>query len=280
MSNPVRLLLGNGIELHYIARGHGETLVLLHGGMGDLGSWAPQLDALSRSYRVIAYSRRYSYPNRNAPDFLDHSALTEAADLAQLLQALRIESTHLVGTSYGAFAALVFAIGHPQMVRSLVLAEPPVHQWARNTPAGEALYCEFIGNVWMPAVQAFGAGLATNAMRTLFDGVGGQRLFDLLEPNQVREIMRNARSMEALVRSSNPFPDLARSMVHKLDVPTMLLRGEHAIELHRRVNDELARAMPNVQQLVIPSAGHGSPRENPSAFNALVSRFLATRRNR
>ena len=280
VSDPVRLLLGNGIELHYVARGCGEPLVLLHGGMGDLGSWAPQLDSLSRSHRVIAYSRRYSYPNRNAPGPADHSALTEAEDLARLLRALRLESAHFVGTSYGAFAALVFAIAHPRMVRSLVLAEPPLHQWARNSPAGETLYREFISTVWSPAAQAFGAGSATDAMRILFDGIGGRRLFDRLAPNLGAEIMRNACSMEALVRSSNPFPDLARSMVQNLDVPAMLLRGEHAIELHKRVNDELARALPNAQQFVIPRAGHSSPRENPVAFNALVSRFLAARRSR
>src|SRR4029079_2740556 len=63
-NEPIRLHV-NGVELHYIEDGHGETLILLHGGQGDYRSWAPQMDVFSRHYRVISYSRRYHYPNDN-----------------------------------------------------------------------------------------------------------------------------------------------------------------------------------------------------------------------
>lgn len=275
-----RLRLADGVELHYIAQGQGEPLVLLHGGMGDFRSWGPQMEAFARSYRVISYSRRYSYPNGNALNTRNHSAFVEAEDLAALLRELRLTSVHFVGTSYGAFVALTYAVESPQTVRSLVLAEPPVLQWVRGSLGGEAVYLEFITNVWMPAMQAFENGLVRHAMRLLFDGIRGRPMFDMLTPDLVTDIMRNARSMQALALSSDPFPDLPKTRVRQLDVPTLLVSSEHAIEIHQLVNAELARVLPHAEQAVIPDAGHGSPCENPVAFNEVVLRFLAGQRQR
>lgn len=278
--DPIRVTVSNGIELHYIARGQGAALVFLHGGMGDLDSWSPQLELFSQSFHVITYSRRYSFPNRNPLRSFHHCAFTEARDLVELLRTLRIESAHLVGTSYGAFVALALAIGHPQLARSLVLVEPPVHRWACASATGEVLYGDFIGDVWMPAARAFAAGLVMDAMRVLFEGMGGLGPFTALQPSHAARIIRNACSMEALVRSSDPFPDLPRAVVRMLEVPALLLRGEHTIELHKHVNDELASALPLADQFVISGAGHNSPRENPAEFNAVVSGFLALQHDR
>jgi len=58
---PVRTHV-NGVDLSYIEQGSGAPVILLHGGMGDYSSWQPQLDSFARGFRVIAYSRRYSFP--------------------------------------------------------------------------------------------------------------------------------------------------------------------------------------------------------------------------
>ena len=122
---PTKIIV-NGVELHYISAGTGEPVILLHGGQGDYRSWEPQMASLSRYYHVISYSRRYNYPNQNPQTATNHSALVEAADLAALIKALRLKRANLVGTSMGAATALTLAIEHPDMVRSLVLAEPPI----------------------------------------------------------------------------------------------------------------------------------------------------------
>src|SRR5215210_4932797 len=110
-----------GVELHYIEEGRGEPLILLHGGQGDYRSWEPQIKAFSRQYRVISYSRRYHYPNSNPLIAENHSAYVEADDLAAFVRKLKLRRVHLVGTSIGAFTALMLAVKHPEMVRSLVL---------------------------------------------------------------------------------------------------------------------------------------------------------------
>src|SRR6476660_9523421 len=100
----------NDVELHYIEQGQGEPLILLHGGQGDYRSWEPQMKVLSPQYRVISYSRRYNYPNNNPFTAKYHSAYTEADDLAAFIRRLKLGRVHLVGTSIGAFTALVLAV--------------------------------------------------------------------------------------------------------------------------------------------------------------------------
>lgn len=274
---PVEVRVG-GVQLHYVEQGQGEPLVLLHGGQGDYRSWEPQLAAFARSYRVIAYSRRFHYPNDNPLVPTYRSAYTEAGDLAAFIRALGLGRVHLVGTSIGAFTALVLALEHPEMVRSLVLAEPPVHAWARDDPRGAPLYRAFMTTIWQPAGAAFAAGDDEGAMRILVDGFGGAGRFDGLPAEGRRAAMQNARFFRAATSAPDPFPDVAPDAVRRLRLPVLIVGGEKTIPLHRFVNEALGRLLPAAERAVIPGAGHGSARENPAAFNEAVLGFLARQR--
>ena len=264
-----------GVELHYIEQGQGEPLILLHGGMFDYRSWEAQVKAFSQHYRVISYSRRYNYPNNNPLTAKNHSAYVEAGDLAAFIHKLKLGRVHLVGTSYGAFTALALAVEHPELVRSLVLAEPPVLQWLRDTPDGTVVYNEFMTTVWEPAAKAFNEEDDEGAMGILANAFSGTRVFDSLPPERVAAIMQNSRAMKALALSSDPFPTLPKDKVGQLRLPTLIITGQNTIKIHKLVNEELARVLPKATQAIIPQAGHGSPRENPQAFNEAVLKFLA-----
>lgn len=264
----------NGVDLHYVEQGRGEPLILLHGGQGDYRSWGPQIEEFSRRYRVISYSRRYNYPNDNplSPDY--RSGFTDADDLAALIRHLDLGPAHLVGTSAGALTALLLATEHPGMVRSMVLAEPPAHRWARDDPSGGQLYEEFMTLIWRPAEAAFRAGDERGAMRILVDGFGGAGRFDALPPEARTVALQNSRFFRAATSSADPFPEIPKDEVRRLRMPILIVTGENTIRIHRFVNDELARILPNAERVTIPRAGHGSARENPQAFNEAVAKFL------
>jgi len=265
----------NGVDLAYAERGRGDPLILLHGGQGDYRSWEPQVEALAGRFRVISYSRRYNYPNDNPITADYRSAFTDADDLAALIRQLDLGPVHLVGTSAGALAALVLATEKPEMVRTLVLAEPPIHSWAKNDPSGQPLYREFMNSIWEPAGAAFRAGDDQGAMQILVDGFGGTGRFDALSPASRTVAMQNARFFKAATASPDPFPDIPKDGVRRLTMPVLIVTGETTIRLHQFINDELARLIPQARRVTIPHAGHGSARENPLAFNAAVATFLA-----
>lgn len=276
---PLRLVRVNGVELHYTDTGDlgGTTVILLHGGMGDLASWSSQVAALSPPYRVVTYSRRLNHPNRNgevrSARFADGVG-DDVDDLLALQSALHAAPAHLVGTSYGALLALAVALRAPAKVASLILAEPPLHRWACATEAGERLYGAFIDGAWRPAAEAFGLGQQRRAMQLLTDGMWGQPKFESWPDERIGGVMRNAAAMHALACSHDPFPEFDRSVVAGLTMPALLVQGAHTSALHRLVMKELGDVMRGARRAEISSAGHGVPNENPSEFNAAVGSFL------
>jgi non-heme chloroperoxidase len=266
--------LPNGIQLHFVEMGRGTPVILLHGGMGDCYLWVDHMNAIALQFRVIAYSRRHNYPNRNPSASSAHDIGIDIDDLLAFQRQLQVGPAHLVGTSYGAIVALGFALKHPDLTLSLALAEPPLHQWARSTTAGERHYNTFIDTVWCPAAQAFDLGLERRALQILTDGIWGRALFDSLPSSQCEAALRNVASMRVLTHAPDPFPDWQRSAVSKLAIPILLLYGEHASELHRCVIDELAQVVPTAKKAEIAGAGHGSLYENRDGFRDALMTFL------
>ena len=60
--SEIRPIKVNQTTLHYFECGKGEPLVFVHGGLGDLHTFQPQVQTFATSFRVVAYSRRFSPP--------------------------------------------------------------------------------------------------------------------------------------------------------------------------------------------------------------------------
>ena len=142
-------------EINYIDAGEGVPVVFVHGGMEDYRTWVPQINSFSKKFRVIDYSRRFNYPNKNTSEVKNFSAQTEASDLAELIIQLKLPPVHLVGHSFGALVALTLAIQYPQLVQSLTLSEPPVMSWLPGLPGGKKLYNDYNNNLRKPVKHDF-----------------------------------------------------------------------------------------------------------------------------
>lgn len=136
---PLKAIAINGTTLHYVERGSGPPIVFVHGGLGDYRTFQPQFDALSSNFRVVAFSRRFHPPNDVPAGVPSYSMQGHVDDLAELVKALRLGPSHVVGHSYGAYVALAFSLQHPDLVRSLVLGEPPVLPLLQNSSVGRSL---------------------------------------------------------------------------------------------------------------------------------------------
>lgn len=253
---PTRVVVDD-IELHYVERGSGAPVVLVHGSLADYSYWSDsnQMAPLAAQYRVIAYSRRYNYPNRNEPRG-DHSAVVEAQDLAKLLDVLKTGPVHLVGHSYGAYTALLFTLEHPERVRSLVLAEPPVLGWLPDIPGGEGIMEGFMAEVWEPMGGTFReqgdeAGLEHTAQ--WYFGVP----FAEIEPEWQTLFRRNAPEWRALTLSPVAFPEVKGDRIRALTVPILLLSGgKNAGGFNDLIDGHIERLSPNAERVVIPDASH------------------------
>src|SRR5438105_5032578 len=130
----------NGTKLHYTLTGAGPPLVCVHGGLADWRTWRAQLESFAPHYRVLAYSRRGHYPNPWPAGYTACTPDLHAADLAALIRALDLGPVHLLANSYGGRVALALALAALDLVRTLVLGEPPAHSLLIGSPHGEDLY--------------------------------------------------------------------------------------------------------------------------------------------
>lgn len=116
----------NGLRLYYEIHGTGESLVLLHGGVGGIEMFGPNLPALAETHKVIAVDLQ---AHGHTPD-IDRPLSFELMgdDIAALIKALKMERADVMGYSLGGGVALQTAIRHPELVRKLVVVSAPVKQ--------------------------------------------------------------------------------------------------------------------------------------------------------
>jgi pimeloyl-ACP methyl ester carboxylesterase len=268
----------NGTVLHYRQTGdHGTAVVFVHGSLGDLDDWRAQEDVFSREHRVLVYSRRYHPPNAPQADQRVYTPALHAEDLAVLLQALGLGPASIVGSGYGAATSLALALEHPDLVRALVLVEPPIIQLLGRTPAGDTLRRALVDQVLDPARAALGRGDSLTAVRLFVDGINGSPgTFNSLSPAARARVLAHTfelrRELFADRREYQPVPDCAR--LGRLPTPVLLLQGERSPRMYRLINDELARCLQSDTTITIPAAGHLIQSTNPAYFNAIVLHYL------
>ncbi|MGH7932390.1 MAG: alpha/beta fold hydrolase, partial [Candidatus Binataceae bacterium] len=107
----------NGIRLWYATFGHGDPVILLHGGLANSNYWGLQVPALARRYEVIVVdSRGHGRSTRtDAPITYD----LMSSDVLGLMDYLQIRQAAMVGWSDGAIIGLDLAIHHPDRLTGL-----------------------------------------------------------------------------------------------------------------------------------------------------------------
>jgi non-heme chloroperoxidase len=265
----------NNTNLEYIEKGQGIPVVFVHGSLGDFRSWNLQTEPFSEHYRVIAYSRRYHYPNAEPGKSQDYSVNLHAQDLAALIRGLGLQQPHIVGSSYGAYIALVLTAKHPELVRSLALGEPPLLPWLENSQEYTHIVAAFMSKAWEPSKRAFERGDMEEGVRAFINGVLGQEAFDKL-PMPIRAaMMENAPEMNAEVLSPGYFSKFTCDDAKKIKAPTLLLTGELSPLMFRYIIKELRRCMPRAECSVIPKSSHMMQGANPEVYNTQVLSFLS-----
>jgi pimeloyl-ACP methyl ester carboxylesterase len=262
----------NGTTLAYrIVGDSGTPVVFVHGSLGDFGDWDAQVATIAQRHRVLVYSRRYHPPNPPENDDQIYSPMLHAEDLAALLLQLDLAPAHIVGSSYGAYTALVLALEHPELVRSVVLGEPPIMPLLNRTPEDDALRRAYFANVLDPARAAFSRRDSVGALRRFLNGEGlaapaGAKL--LTYAFELRhEMLANREQYMAPLKCRD---------LGALHTGALLVSGDRSPPVFHAITAELARCLQNDSTVTIPGAGHAMHASNPAYYNQVVLRYLAT----
>ncbi len=251
----------NGIDLDITEQGSGAPLLFLHPGhpLGRFTSDEPALAALAKSFRVIAPTHP-GFGHANAPDWM-----TSIDDLAylylDLLEALDLNDTVLVGASLGGWIAAEIAVKSTSRLSRLVLANPVgIKIGDRETRDFVDIYGIFDKEI---AERAYAdPSVGTPDIPSLSD----ETLFHM------------ARSREATARYAwSPYlhnPKL-KSRLHRIDIPTLVLFGEADRITREGYCSAYADCIPGAQFIPMKGAGHFPHKETPNAFAEAVAAFVA-----
>lgn len=255
----------NASNIYYEINGQGENLIFVHGDGLDLRQWDKQVVYFSKKYRVICYDQR-GFGRSQIPLNQPYSF---SEDLYLLMKALSIKNAHLVGLSLGGAEIINFALAHPYMVKSLVLADSGIN--------GDGFSSGFKENIqtvldlakkgklddskkhWMklPVFDISRHNPQTwNTIQEMVTQTSGYRWYGNNQPKQM-----------------NP-PAIER--LSEITSPTLILVGENDIDDFKRKSQLLHNKIRKSTLSYVKNAGHISNMDNPTEFNRLVDEFLST----
>jgi len=277
----------NGAALHYVERGTGPPVVLVHGGVSDLRTWAEPMDTLATGFRVVAYSRRYARPNEDIPESAPDPIERHVEDLETLLENHVGEAAHLVGHSWGALIVLLLCLRKPGLARSMTLIEPPAITLFVDIPPkplpllrlfltapGTALaILRFGATVIGPAEKAFRRDDDEKALEIFGKGVLGPERFAGLSKERYDQVWQNRKTDKAQILGS-AFPALDRDAIAKTMIPALLLTGSRSPAVFHKVIGHLDALLPLSRLVRIENASHIVHEDAPDAFDTALGDFL------
>lgn len=268
-----------GIDVHHKVAGEGSPpVVLLHHFYGNVFTWRHVMDRLSQDTLVTAFDRpAFGLTERPArDDWMDgnpYTRATSATITVELMDHLGLESAVLVGSSAGGTAALEVFARHPERVSGLVLVSPAITgDVGAPPPWRDSLRSSRLRRLAPLVIQRFAAVDLDRVTRSWADPTRGSEE----DVDAYARPFDAPRWAEALfeVFVSEPPPDL-RDVLPTIDVPTVVVGGDHDRVIRPAWNRRTAAAIPTGRYVELEHCGHTPQEEQPDALVAVIRELLA-----
>jgi 3-oxoadipate enol-lactonase len=250
----------NGL-LNAAQSGEGPPLVLFHSLLSDRASFERIVPRLSESFRITVPE----LPGFGQSEAVSGGLAAVARRMADAVQDCADGGEAIVlGNGYGGFVALQMAIDHPEIATRLVLADCGA---AFSEPGRQAF------RTMASAAKAKGLSAITD--------VAMRRLFAPEFQQQNPELMRERR--EAFLRTDTSVFEEAcealatldlRPRLSQVQVPVLVLVGEHDEATPPPMSHELAAGLPNARLTVLPGCAHVPQLQSPELFLEAIEGFL------
>lgn len=247
-----------GLDIHYLTVGHGEPLIIVHGGSEGAVAWKDNIAALAKKYTIYvpdmpgfgssqSYAGNYSIPDM--VDFVDNFALS-----------MGLPRFFMMGHSLGGGIALHYTLKFPEKVRKLVLVSSlclgkEIAWWIRLL-TGTPIY-PVIGN----AAMSFYKGLKSVAN---FFGS-----WEIMEP-----VTKTSIQIGGYISNITEQTIVLLSQLPLIGAPTLVLWGAKDPVVPFAQAYAAAELIPDCQVRVFDNCGHSVYRENLREFSSVLSRFL------
>lgn len=252
-----------GTELHYLRAGEGEPLLLIQGMSATHLTWGrPFLTELEPRFDCVVFDNRGMGLSGRAE--LPFTIADMAADTAALLDALELETAHVVGISMGGMIAQELALAHPERIRTLTIG---------------ASYCGGPeGSLMAPEdLQMLGAAYASGEPEQVF-----RAMWEInLSPGFREDDSRFAAFAEMGSQLPAPQPVVLQQMracgahdtherLGRISLPTMVIHGDADRLLGHDNGREISAAIPGARFETLEGVGHMFWWEQPQRSAELI----------
>ena len=240
----------NGIDVHYTVEGAGPPLVMLHGATSSaVEDFAAQRPAFRKAFRVhLVDARGHAGTRWEVGGGFDRDMLVD--DLLAFVDALGLETFHLLGFSMGAMTALTFATRHPERLRTAVISGIDIQREPRTSVAKRLMDPERIEREepeWAAQLErrhgpVQGTGAWKRLLPAIVDDVATARLLTFEE-------------------------------LRRIQLPVLLVYGDrdvfvpidHAAAIHKQ--------LPDSRLFIAPNSPHQVMASQPALFNVAAANF-------
>jgi pimeloyl-ACP methyl ester carboxylesterase len=253
-----------GVRLHYVERGHGEPLVLLHGNGSMIQDFASSglLEKAAHKYRVIAFDRPgFGYSER--PRLTVWTPGVQADLIGKALEKIEISRAIVLGHSWGASVAIALALKEPKLVTRLILASGYYYPTFRGDVLLSWQAIPGIGDIISHTLSPI---LARVMWPALMNKIFGPSVVPKKFAGFPKEMaLRPSQLRASAAESALMIP--AAFALHKdyaaLTMPVAIIAGdgdqlidtdEQSARLHRDVQQSTLRRVPGVGHMVHQSA--------------------------
>lgn len=242
----------DGVPIHYVVMGEGDPVVLLHGLMVDWKfNFGELASDLSEDFQVIAVDLR-GHGKSGKPESPTGYGPTYLDDVLAVMNAVDVESAHVVGYSLGGYIALKFAASFPEKTRSLVLAGSGYQTQEWFSQSSEKLRNRFA------AADTVARGFTDKPE----DLPAGYR--DMMNRNDKQAMMAALGGLEALV--------VDKTRLEQLDMPIQGIFGGKDYGVPNMLAP-IQVAQPDMSVVIIPDATHLTA-INSERFRSGIADFL------
>ena len=260
-------------KVHYLEKGNGEPIILIHGYDYHTVMWKKHIDALAEKFKVYAIDLwGFGYSERIEPPA--YSFELYGKQVTGFMDALSIKKATLVGQSYGGGISVYVAAHYPERVEQLILIGPGVIPFPPMTVVKIAMIPFFGEFIWAIRWDF----QMKNMIRTM-------RFYDesKVTEDYLQEVMQPARikgsSSAALYILRHviqpPWVEKEANLLAEMETPILIIHGREDMTIPLDTSEALNDLWKGSELVIFEKARHNAHEEHPEKFNKLVIDFLS-----
>lgn len=266
----------NGVRIGYAdTGGAGIPLVLVHGSWGSHHNWDPVVPGLAEHFRVVSYDRRGHSDSELLPGQGHFSE--DVADLAALIEQLSLAPAWVVGNSSGAVITLKLAAARPDVLRGIVVHEPPLFGILEEGSPEAIALAEIetgpLAEVGRRIAAGDHAGAAEHFVDQVALGPGGWAAL----PDAMRAMMTGNAPTYLDELNDPECVSVDETRLAAYEGPVLITCGDQGPPIFQPVERRIAPLLPQAKRTTYAGAGHIPHVTHPEEYLAEVVGFIESR---